>query len=213
MPQLTTVRSALFSAALGALFTASLVAAPAHAAAPEVVSGSYKIDPTHASLHWKVDHLGLSFYTARFTKIEAALTLDAADMSKSKLTVSVDPRSLETDYPLVETKDFDKKLIEDPKYFNAGEHPAITFASSKIEMTGDTNAKVTGDLTLLGVTKPVSLDVTMNGAMSSHPFFKKPATGFSATGTIKRSDFGMTEGIPFVGDEVKLIIEAEFLAE
>lgn len=213
MPLSTIYRSAFASVALGGIVAAGLAAEPAQAAAPEVVSGTYRIDPTHASLHWKVNHLGLSFYTARFTKIDAELTLDAADMTKSKLKVSVDPRSLETDYPLAETKDFDKKLIEDAKYFNAGAHPAITFTSSNIEMTGDATAKVTGDLMLLGVTKPVTLDVTMNGAMASHPFLKKPATGFSATGTIKRSEFGMTEGIPFVGDEVKLLIEAEFLAE
>ncbi|MEL7049913.1 MAG: YceI family protein, partial [Pseudomonadota bacterium] len=118
-----------------------------------------------------------------------------------------------TDYPLADTKDFDRKLAEDPEYFNANAHPEITFVSTAVEMTGEKAAKVSGDLTLLGVTKPATMDVTLNGGMKLQPFAKKPAVGFSASTTIKRSEFGFTKLIPAVGDEVSLQIEAEFLGQ
>lgn len=177
----------------------------------DVPAGTYKLDPTHASLTWKVDHLGLSSYTARFTKFDATLEFDPAAMDKSKLSVTVDPMSIRTDYPLAETKDFDKKLATDPEYFNAEFFSDITFTSTAIEMTGDKTAKVTGDLTLLGETKPVTIDVTLNGAMAEQPFVKKPALGFSGKTVIKRSEFGFTKLIPMIGDDVTLLIEAEFL--
>lgn len=197
---------AVFSAlALGASVTS--------AAAVEAPAGAYKLDPTHASVTFKVSHLGLSNYTARFSKIDADLTFDAADMSKSKLNVTIDPMSIRTDYPFADKKDFDKKLATDAEWFNAEFHPEITFASTAVEMTGEKTAKVTGDLTLLDVTKPVTLDVTLNGAMKEHPFLKKPALGFSATGSIKRSEFGFDKYVPMIGDDVALLIEAEFLAD
>jgi len=183
----------------------------ARAAELDVPAGAYKLDPTHASLTWKVSHLGLSNYTARFSKFDAELEFDPANMAGSKLKVTVDPTSLKTDYPFADTKDFDKKLSMGEKYFNAGKHPEITFVSTGVEMTGDKTAKVTGDLTLLGVTKSVVMDVTLNGVMANQPFAKKPALGFSATTKVKRSEFGMTELVPMVGDEVTLLIEAEFL--
>jgi len=179
----------------------------------DVPAGSYKLDPTHASITFKVSHLGLSNYTARFKKFDADLTFDPAKPEGSKLNVSVDPMSITTDYPFPDQKDFDNKLATDEKFFNAGAHPEITFTTTSIEMTGDKTAKVTGELAMLGVTKPVILDVTLNGAMKEHPFAKKPALGFSGTGTIKRSDFGFDHLVPMVGDEVTLLIEAEFLQE
>ena len=87
---------------------------------------------------------------------------------------------------------------------------SITFKSTAIVMTGSKTADVTGDLTMLGVTKPVTLKVTFNGGMASHPMAKKPAAGFSATGTVKRSEFGMTNALPFIGDDVTVLIETEF---
>jgi polyisoprenoid-binding protein YceI len=193
-------------------FSAALaIATPAAAQlAADVPAGTYKIDPTHASLTWKVSHMGLSNYTARFTKLDATLSFDPAKPEASKLEASIDPASLKTDYPFAEKTNFDKELIEGAKYFNAGVAKAITFKSTAVKMTGPKTAAVTGDLTFLGVTKPVVLDVTFNGGMKEHPFAKKPAVGFSGTGKIKRSDFGMTHLVPVVGDEVTLLLEAEF---
>lgn len=174
----------------------------------ELPSGAYASDPTHSSLVWKVSHMGLSNYTARFAAYEAALTLDTKDPTKSKLSVKIDPKSVRTDYPTPEKEDFDGKISG---WLGADKASMITFDSTKIEKTGERTAKVTGNMTMLGVTKPLMLDVTMNGAMVEHPFTKKGAVGFSATGKLKRSDFGFTQGAPHLGDEVTFSIETEML--
>lgn len=194
--------------ALGLAFAA---AGPASAQlAVDVPAGTYRIDPTHASLTWRVSHMGLSNYTARFTKLDATLSFDPAKPETSKLAATVDPTSIKTDYPNLAKVDFDKELVTSAKWFNADVAKTITFNSTAIKMTGPKTADVTGDLTFLGVTKSVTLKVTLNGGMKEHPFAKKPAIGFSGIGTIKRSDFGMGNLIPIVGDEVSLLLEAEF---
>jgi polyisoprenoid-binding protein YceI len=201
----------LKSFASAAVVVAISAICPAYAQlAVEVPAGTYKIDPTHASLTWKVNHMGLSNYTARFIKMDATLILDPAKPEAAKLTASVDPTSLRTDFPFVEKENFDKKLIEGAEWFNANVAKTITFNSTTVKMTGPKTADVTGDLTLLGVTKPVTLKVTLNGGMKEHPMAKKPALGFSGAGTIKRSEFGLKAGLPFVGDDVTLLLETEF---
>lgn len=197
------------------IFMLAFLALPLTASADTKISampaGVYKMDLTHASLTWKVMHLGLANYTARFTDFESELLLVPEDLGKSRVNVSVDPTSIRTDYPHKEEKDFDKKLIEGKSWFNAAQFPEIKFKSNAFELTGDNTGKVTGNLTFLGMTKPFTLDVTLNKALGNHPFKNKPALGFSATATVKRSDFGMKTYIPSVGDEVTLIIEAEFI--
>jgi len=189
----------------------ALCALPASAQlATDAPAGTYKIDTTHASVTFKVLHLGLSNYTARFTKIDATLDLDPAKPEAAKLTASIDPNSIRTDYPFPEKENFDKVLAESAKWFNAGVSKSITFTSTGVKMTGANTADVTGNLTLLGVTKPTVLKVTFNKGYASHPMAKKPAVGFSATGAIKRSEFGMTNAVPFIGDDVTLLIESEF---
>ncbi|NJO56507.1 MAG: polyisoprenoid-binding protein, partial [Rhodospirillales bacterium] len=179
--------------------------------AVDVPAGVYKVDPTHASVHWRVSHLGLSNYTGRFIRFDATLTIDPAKPEAAKLEASVDPLSLRTDYPFADKKNFDNILATDAKWFNAGAFPAITFKSTAVKMTGPKTAEVSGDVTLLGVTKPLTLKTTLNGGMKEQPFAKKPALGFSAVGTLKRSDFGMVNLIPGVGDEVEIVLEVEFL--
>ena len=199
----------------GVILSAALAFAAAAPAAAQLAgdapAGTYKIDPTHASVHFKVSHLGLSNYTARFIRFDATLTIDPAKPEAAKLEASVDPTSLRTDFPFADKKDFDKALIEDAKWFNAGVAKSISFKSTGVKMTGAKTADVTGELSLLGVSKPVTLKATFNGGMKEQPFAKKPAMGFSAVGTIKRSDFGMSYLVPNIGDEVQIIIEAEFL--
>lgn len=189
--------------------------APAHAQMPmtdysDMPAGVYTLDETHAMLIWRVSHLGLSNYTARFTKFDADLRFDPANPENSSLTATVDPTSIETDYPYPEEKDFDAKLVEGEEWFNAINFPEITFQSTVITRTGENTGAMTGDLTFLGVTKPMTLDVTFNGAMAEQPFSKKPTLGFSATGTINRSEWGMATYVPTIGDEIELLIEAEF---
>ncbi len=176
----------------------------------EMPAGVYTLDKTHASLTWKVSHIGLSDYTARFTKFDSELTFDPANPEASSVTVTIDPTSIKTDYPYPEKKDFDKKLIEGEDWFNAGAFPEITFTSTSIEKTGENTGKMTGDLSFLGMTKPLTLDVTFNGAYAVQPFSQKPALGFSAHGTLKRSEWGFDTYVPNIGDEVELLIEVEY---
>jgi len=186
-------------------------AAPASAQlAVEAPAGTYKLDPTHASVLWKVSHLGLSNYTGRFVRMDATLTIDPAKPEGAKLEASVDPASIRTDYPAPEKHDFDKTLSQDAKWFNAVAFPSITFKSTSVKMTGAKTADVAGELSFLGVTKPLTLKATINGGMKEHPFAKKPALGFSAVANLKRSDFGMTHLVPNIGDDVQIIMEIEF---
>jgi polyisoprenoid-binding protein YceI len=177
----------------------------------DLPAGKYDIDPTHASVTWKVSHMGLSNYTARFTKFDASIELNPAALEKSTVHAKIDASSIRTDYPYPEKKDFDKKIITGEDWFNAPAFPTISFVSKNIEITGEKTGIVTGDLTFLGVTKPVALDVVFNGAMAEHPYKKVAALGFSATATLTRSDFGMDIYTPSIGDEVSVIIEAEFI--
>ena len=185
-----------------------ITAVRAEPAAPP--AGTYRMDRAHSSLTWKVNHLGLSNYTARFTRFDATLDIDPANPQSAKVVVTVDPTSVRTDYPFSEKRDFDKELGEGEKFFNAKEFTLIVFSSTRVERTGKRTANVTGDLTLLGITKPLTIYVTLNGAMQ-HPMAQAPALGFSGIAKLKRSDFGMTFMLPLIGDEVTLSIEAEFI--
>lgn len=176
----------------------------------EMPAGVYTLDKTHASITWKVSHLGLSNYTARFTDFDAQINFLPDKLEQSVVTATINPASIKTDYPYPEKKDFDKKLVEKSEWFNVSAFPTITFTSTNIVLSGGDKAVMTGQLTFLGITKPVSLDVTFNGAMKRQPFSKKPTLGFSASGSIKRSEWGMATYVPNIGDEVSLLIEAEF---
>jgi polyisoprenoid-binding protein YceI len=179
----------------------------AQAAPVNAPAGTYVLDNTHASVTWRVKHLGLSMYTGRFAKMDSSITLDPKTPTRSSVTVSIDPRSVRTDFPFPEKEDFDKVVAE--RFLGAVAHPAITFTSTGLTATGATTGKLTGNLSFNGVTKPVILDVTLNGAMT-HPFRKIPVIGFSARGKINRSDFGSKELLGPIGDEVELLIEAEY---
>lgn len=180
----------------------------ATAAKIDVPSGAYISDAAHTNLLWNIKHFGLSNYYGRFDKIEAKLQLNATDVTKSTLQVNIDPRSVDTNYPA--TPNTFNEEISGEKFFNAAKYPDITFQSTTIKLTHGNSALVTGNLTFHGVTKPVTLDVTLNGALPSHPMTKKPAVGFSAKATIKRSDFGVDTLVGPLSDDVNLIIETEF---
>ncbi|MEO1329488.1 MAG: YceI family protein [Pseudomonadota bacterium] len=204
-----------FAAAL--IASTPLLAAPAAAQSADAPSGAYNLDPTHASVVFKVAHLGLSDYTARFTKFDIALNLDAENPANSTVTATIDPSSVETEYP--GATDFNGEIANDAKFLNAGQFPEITFTSTSVEPTGDNTAKVTGDLSMLGATQPVTLDVVLNGALANHPFAKKPAVGFTATGEFDRTVWGMAhltntlgaDGPAIVSPTVSFEIQAEFI--
>lgn len=185
------------------------------ALAPDVPAGDYTLDPTHASLIFRVDHLGFSHYTARFTRFDAGLRFDPRQPAAAELEASVDARSLETDFPFPDQVDFDAQLLGE-EWLHAAEHPQMTFHSTKVSMTGPNTARIEGELTLRGVTAPVALEATFNGGYAGHPMDPNARIGFSARGSLRRSTFGMTFGLPApgttmgVGDQVEVIIEAEF---
>jgi polyisoprenoid-binding protein YceI len=186
---------------------AETVAAPAEAAAPEVAaiqvaSGTYKLDPSHTDVLVQWNHMGFSNPTAHFGNADGTLVYDAADVSKSTVEVTLPLSGLNSF-----TAKFDEHL-RSADFFDAAKFPTATFKSTKVEAAGTNKLTVTGDLTIKGVTKPVVLDVTVNGA-GEHPMMKVPSVGFDATTTLKRSDFGVGAYAPAVSDEVKVRITTE----
>ena len=184
-------------------------------AATGVPAGTYVLDRNHASLIFRISHLGFSNYTARFTRFDVRLDLDPADPAASSVIATIDARSIETDNP-DPALDFDHQL-QNQEWLNTAQFPQMTFRSTGLELTGPNSARVPGELELHGVTRPVVLQVTFNGGYASHPLDPSGARiGFSARGALKRSEFGMTAGLPppgssfGVGDEVEILIEAEF---
>ncbi|HEX4712873.1 YceI family protein [Phenylobacterium sp.] len=200
-------------AALALAICAAQSATAAPAAAPPPPAGAYTIDKAHTSVTFRVSHLGFSRYTARFAKVRGKLKFDPAHPAAMAVEATIDPRSLELNAPPAGFHD----QMMGKSFFEAAKYPAITFRSTKVAVTGPNTAKVTGDFTLHGVTKPVTLDVTYNGGYPPNAMDPGGArVGFSAHGSIKRSAFGMGFGVPApgsnmgVGDDVEVMIETEF---
>lgn len=203
---------------LRALLLSTLLALPATAQNMSDLgtppAGTYRTDPAHTRLWFTVNHLGFSTYMALFTKVEATLQFDPDNPTAMQVTATVDVGSLETHNPAT---DYDfNAIVSGPDFLNAPGHPIATFTSTKVELTGDTTANVTGDLTLNGVTKPITLAATYNGGWGNMPLDPGGArAGFSVSGKILRSDFGIANGLPPPGttmgvyDEVSLFIETE----
>lgn len=181
---------------------------PAYASEQPAPAGRYKTDPSHSSLIWSVNHSGLSNYTARFTTVEAQIDWNPAKPEASRLTVEIDPMSVRTDFPWPDLTNFDAEIGGDPNFL-AGK--PIRFESKTIRITGDKTGIMEGLLTFRGQTHPVSLNVTFNGSMANHPIMNTAKLGFSATGTIRRSEWGLDFVIPIIGDEVRLIIETQMV--
>lgn len=188
------------------LTTPALAATVPAATAPTpdlttAAAGKYAIDPTHTNVIFRVAHLGFSGYMGRFDTIEGSVQLDPKALEKSQLDVTIDAASINTNNGKLEGE------LRDVA-FEVAKFKTIVFKSTKLTATDATHGTVVGDLTFHGVTKPVTLAVTLNG-VGPHPMTKKTAMGFSATGTIKRSEFGVMNWLPMVGDDVQLIIESE----
>lgn len=182
----------------------------------ELPAGDWRLDKAHASLIFRVDHLGFSNYTARFTRWDATLTLDPRNPAAASLTAEVDATSIETDYPDPASLDFNATLRGET-WLDAARHPKMTFRSTRIEMTGPQTATIVGDLTLRGVTRPVRLEARFNGGYAHNPYDTAGARiGFSARGVLNRGDFGIDYGIPEPGSKmgvsnaVEIILETEF---
>lgn len=190
------MKKTLFAAAL---FVATAAGSFAPAFAAPV---SYKIDPAHTAVAFIVNHVGFSNVIGRFNTVGGDVTFDKDAVEKSVVNVTIDTTSVDTNHAKRD------EHLRSPDFFNAKEFPKMTFKSTTIEKTGDKTGKLHGDLTMLGVTKPVVLDVTFNKDGVS-PASKLETAGFSARGTVKRTDFGMKYGAPAIGDDIQLLIEVE----
>jgi len=178
-------------------------AAPSTTDPAKVPAGAYVLDKKHASLTVKIVHMGFSHYTLRLDGLDGSFTYDPANWQQTKMTFTVDPKSVDTHDP-----SFDKQISG---YFEPDKYPTITFVSTAVSGGEDGKGTVTGDLTFHGVTKPVTLDVTFDGAGHGiTPIGTR--LGFSGATQIKRSDFGLTGMIlnQFTSDDVDVIFEVEF---
>ena len=165
--------------------------------------GIYKIDPRHTQIIFEIQHMGLSNFFGRFSKVSGQLVFDPAAPESSALSADVDMTAIDT-----HVDELDKELVS---FFKADKFPTGSFKTTGITRTGDNTGTVTGDLTLAGVTKPVTLNVTFKGARNPPIPFQPYRIGFDATATIHRADFDLTHAIwsGMVGDDVTLLIEME----
>ena len=171
----------------------------------------YVSERQHTNVSFSWNHLGLSKQTGRIIDVEATLLHDPEKPEESTLEVVMKPASMMTG-----VADLDRQL-KGADYFDAGRHPTITFKSTGIKKTGEKSGEVVGDLTILGITKPVTLDVTLNFS-GEHPLAPLNATyrdqfamGFSAKAKISRSEWGLKRGTPLVSDEIEISIETEMI--
>jgi polyisoprenoid-binding protein YceI len=167
-------------------------------------SGAYRLEPSHSQLLFSITHIGLTDYYGRFDRLSGTLNFDASQPEKSAVSVSVDTNSVNT--PSGGLNDELKGAV-----FDSREFAAVTFKSTSVTRTGPDTGRITGDLTIKKITRPVTLDVVFSGA-EQDPLNGSDDLGFRATATIKRADFGLTGMAwePLVGDNVNLIIEAMF---
>lgn len=176
--------------------------ATSDAAPVEGVSGTYVIDPNHTNVVAQWSHFGFSNPIANFGQAEGAIVYDADNVAASSVEVTLPLAGLDSF-----SSDFDEHL-RSADFFDAGTFPTITFKSTSVESAGGNRLKITGDLTVKDITRPVVLDATIN-RFAEHPMAKRPAAGFDATTTLKRSDFGVGAYAPNVSDEVELRITTE----
>ncbi len=166
----------------------------------------YSFDKAHTQILFFVSHLGFSNSQGEFHDYDGYFLFDRAEPEKSKVEITIQTSSIDMDDEKWDTH------MKSEDFFNVKEHPAMIFKSTSIEVTGENTANITGDLTILDVTKPAVLAVIHNKS-DKHAFSGKYVSGFSATAIIKRSDFGMNYGLPMVGDEASIRIEVEGIRE
>jgi polyisoprenoid-binding protein YceI len=192
----------------GEIMIKQFVAAAAAAIVAIGVSAqeTYNIDPVHSQPSFEVQHMGFSIQRGSFMKSTGKVTIDRA-AKKGSIDVTIDATSIRTIDPRLDTH------VKSPDFFNVEKYPTIAFKSTDLVFDGDRVVEVNGELTLLGITKPVVLKVT-NERCGEHPINKKPMCGAEATTTVKRSEWGMKYGLPrAVGDDVRIVIPIEAYKE
>ncbi len=168
----------------------------------EKVAEKYEFDKVHTQILFFVDHLGFAKSQGEFHDYDGSFMFDREHPEKSSVNVTIKSSSIDMDDEAWDTH------LKSDHFFNVEAFPDMTFNSTSIEVTGEKTADIIGDLTILGVTKPVVLKTVYNKS-GENPYSKKFESGFSATASLKRSDFGMTYGLPGVGDDVEIRIEVE----
>ncbi len=191
-----------------------LAAAVGTAAAAPAGAANFNVDPMHTSLVFMVNHLGYSNIFGTFREFEGEFNFDPAKPTESKVTLTIKTESLDTNERRLQAQGGVRgrdEHLRSADFFNTKEFPTMTFVSTKVESADGKSGKLHGNLTMLGQTKPVVLDVTFN-KMAPHPlpgYNKILTVGFSLRGTIKRSDWGMKTFVPALGDEITLYLEVE----
>ena len=185
---------------IAATLLTALLAAPAFA---EPVT--YAIDNNHTFPRFSYSHFGYSIQQSRFNHTSGTVTLDAAAKTAS-VDITIDMKSVDTG------SDLFNKHIQGADFLDTATYPTATFKSTKVNFKGDVPSSIEGELTMKGVTKPVTLQVTSFQAMA-HPMFKKPAIGANATTTVKRTEFNAGKYAPAVGDDVTITIAIEAIAK
>lgn len=163
---------------------------------------AYQIDPTHTATVFSWDHFGFSTPSGNFSNIQGTINVDEKQPEKSSVNVTIPLNSLNTN-----VKALDEHLMA-ADWFDAAKYPTITFKSTKVETQDKKNFKITGDLTVKGVTKPVVLDAVLN-KKGPHPMTKAATVGFNATTSFDRSAFGIAGFVPNVGDKITVNITTE----
>jgi polyisoprenoid-binding protein YceI len=179
------------------LFAAALFAAGAARAEPV----TYTLDPAHTQVAFTIERFGFNSVLGRFEDVSGEVTIDEANPANSSVRATIQVASIDTGN---DTRD---EHLREPRWLNVPQFPTMEFRSTRVEMTGENTARVTGDLTLLGQAHPVTLDVTLN-RLGPLPNNQRQAAGFTATGALQRSAWGSTLAAQLIGDEINIRIEA-----
>jgi polyisoprenoid-binding protein YceI len=178
-----------------------LIAALAVLTAGSAFAQTYNIDPSHTYPSFEADHMGISFWRGKFNKTSGTVVLDRANKTGT-LDINIDSSSVDFGHEKM------NEHAKGEKLFNVAQHPTITYKGKAIKFDGDTPVAVEGELTMLGVTKPVPLKISKFKCIE-HPMLKREVCGADASAEFKRSDFGMDYGLPRFSPEVKLAIQVE----
>jgi polyisoprenoid-binding protein YceI len=192
-----------------ALLAPSLAAAqpmppPPNPSPAAVQPGTYSVEPSHTRVLFSVNHMGFTNWYGDFSNVSGSLTLAPKAVGTSRFDITIPANSVTTTNAKLDGE------LNSPEWFDTAKYPTITFTSTKVVRTGARSAKITGNLTFHGVTKPETLSVTFNAA-GINPLTKQYTAGFNATGEIKRSDFNQKTYLPLIGDDVTLTISAAFV--
>ncbi|WP_233807757.1 YceI family protein [Paraburkholderia sp. HP33-1] len=207
----SSVLTAWVRALLGAMLLSAIACTPVQVLThsvgqneARVPSGRYDIDPDHTSITFDIDHLKYTRFTMRFDRKQGQLDWNDGGLERSTALVTIDAASIDTNVPLLD------KMVKSDSMLDVARYPQIRFASTRFERTGDARGTLRGDLTIRGVTQPVTLEVTFNG-FALDPLTKKDTLGFSADGHFSRAKFGLATWYPAVGDDIHVRIQAEFV--